>query len=234
MTDEESKKLAVPKATFGDTAHSVAKATLGSLPVVGSAASELFSLVIAAPLERRKNAWMESVVEAISELKSRGKVDVSKLAENEKFIDAITTASTIALRNSNSEKLNALRNAVLNAALLPSIDDTKLQMFLSLVDTLTPRHLQLLSLVADPPAWFNRHNKKVPEFHITSSVNNLVLIAYPEYSSQREMLAQIAKDLTDRGLASLEGFHTMMSPNGAMESRATRLGREFISFISRP
>ena len=48
------KKIEVPKQSKGDVAHSLTKAGLSVIPVVGGPAVELFQLLIQPPLEKRR------------------------------------------------------------------------------------------------------------------------------------------------------------------------------------
>ena len=43
----------IPEATLEDRLHTLAKAGIASIPVVGAAASELFTVILAPPLETR-------------------------------------------------------------------------------------------------------------------------------------------------------------------------------------
>ena len=47
----------VPEATLGDRLHTLAKAGIASIPVIGAAASELFTVTLAPPLEKRRVEW---------------------------------------------------------------------------------------------------------------------------------------------------------------------------------
>ena len=60
----------------------------------------------------------------------------------------------MATRNHEQEKIDALRNAVLNSALPHPPDDSLQQTFLAWVDRFTVWHLHSLSLFDDPKAWF--------------------------------------------------------------------------------
>jgi hypothetical protein len=55
----EKEKYEVPDTAKGDVAVGVVKAAISAAPVIAGAAAELFSLVIAPPLEKRKMQWME-------------------------------------------------------------------------------------------------------------------------------------------------------------------------------
>ena len=63
------------------------------------------------------------------------------------FTTVLMTASQIALRNHKEVKLDALRAAVLNAALDSKMEDELQLMFLNLVDSFTVYHLKILMLM---------------------------------------------------------------------------------------
>jgi hypothetical protein len=125
----------INKTTKGDILYVAAKAGLGSIPVLGSAASELFGLVVTPPLDKRRQEWMNEVAEKLKSLEESSKVDFLSLSHNELFLDTIVQATTIAIKTSEKEKIIALKNAVTNAALNEAPDKTKSQIFLNLVDS---------------------------------------------------------------------------------------------------
>lgn len=227
-------QLTPPKSTAGDKAHALAKAGIGSLPLVGAAATELFEMLIAPPLERRRQEWMEAVAEGLRSLEQEHRIDFEQLKDNENFIDMVMQASQVAMRNSHQEKREALRNAVLNSALPYPVDETRQKMFLNLVDMFTFWHIRILKLLSNPMQWFQEQNREPPEYHITGSLSQMLTTAYPELAQQRELYDQIAKELYDRGLVNTNGLHTMMTRSGVYAERSTELGRKFIAFISEP
>jgi hypothetical protein len=82
----ENDGLEPPTSSAGDKAHALAKAGIGSIPLVGAAATELFQMVIAPPLERRRQAWMEAVVEGLRRLEGDKRLDIDQLKYNDTFI----------------------------------------------------------------------------------------------------------------------------------------------------
>jgi hypothetical protein len=44
----------------------------------------------------------------------------------------------------------------------------------------------------------------------------------------------MAKDLHNRRLIGTDNFHAMLSASGALERRATGLGKQFLAFITNP
>jgi hypothetical protein len=228
----KSKSNEPPKPTIGDHVHTVARAGFGSLPVVGSAAAELFNAVVIPPLEKRRDQWRESVGERLKQLESDDRISIDDLESNDNFINAVMRASQAALKTHQIEKLNALRNAVVNTALPNPPDETMQQIFIQLIDELSVWHLRFLDLFRDPSAWFERNNKKRPEFSISSSLTRLLEAAYPDLAADKELTDLIAADLGSRKLFSAGGMNTMMSPQGAWSKRTTEMGDQFLKFIS--
>jgi hypothetical protein len=135
--------------------RSLAKAGLSAIPVVGGPAAEIFSTVIAPPLTRRRDEWVESIARSLKDLE--GKVagfKIENLRDNKIFITTVMHATQAAIMNHQVEKLNALRNAVLNSALGINIDENTQHMSLEYIDGLTALHLKVLSFLDEPRAGF--------------------------------------------------------------------------------
>jgi len=230
----KSKFSETPKSSAGDHVHTITRAGLGSLPVVGSAAAELFNAVIVPPLEKRRDEWCESIGERLKQLESDDRISIDDLESNDNFINAVLQASQAALKTHQLEKLNALRNAVLNTALPNPPDETLQQIFIQLVDELSVWHLRFLDLFRDPNGWFERNNKKPPEFSISSSLSRLLAGAYPELAADKALTDLIATDLGSRKLFSGGGMNAMMSAQGAWAKRTTEMGDQFLQFIADP
>jgi hypothetical protein len=142
----EKEKYTPPEKSAGDVIHAVARAGLGMIPVAGAPATELLTLIITPPLERRRGEWMAEVGEALRKLEEQMGVVLESLQTKDQFVDVAVAASQIALRTSNKEKREALKNAILNSALPNPPEESLQKMFLSFIDTLTVWHLKLLDL----------------------------------------------------------------------------------------
>ena len=177
---------------------------------------------------------MGEVAEGLRRLEEQEHLTIEDLAANEAFVDTMLQASHAAMRNSQQEKKEALRNAVLNSALPNPPDESRQQMFVQLVDTMTVWHLRILRLLADPIQWYQESNRRPPQYAISSSLSGLLTDTFPELKDQRDLYDQIGSDLYARGLIGSDGFHTMMSATGAYEKRATELGQQFLDFITAP
>jgi hypothetical protein len=122
-------------------------------------AAVAFVYAVGRGYNRRLQAWLTQLAEAVEDLTNQAEgLDIETLGKNEDFLDAVATATRAAERTHQDSKIEALRNAVLNAA-LPTAPDTDTQMmFLRWVDEFTGSHLRLLTVLNDPPRWFADHN----------------------------------------------------------------------------
>lgn len=227
---DKSEKL---KPSAGDAAHTAAKAVLSLIPWAGGSAAEIFGAIVTPPLQKRRDKLIEDVVTGLEELRAkRPELDWDELLKSDKFITATLHATQAALKNHQEEKLEALRNSILNAAIGTSLDEDVQLVFLRYIDELTPWHLRLLDYFQDPAAWLKEHGIKVPEM-LFGGLTVGVHAAFPELKKQGELYKQLVSDLQARGL--LEGFSDgTMSPQGIFASRISDFGRRFMSFIRSP
>lgn len=129
-----------PKRTPGDVAHALVKGGLSGIPIAGGLAAEFFELVLAPPLSKRRDEWMESVAKRLQDVEA----NVDSMRNDPAFVTTALQATQIALRTHQEEKLEALRSAVVNSAIGTAPQDDLRAVFLNLVDAFTPTHLQIL------------------------------------------------------------------------------------------
>lgn len=152
-----------------DVTREVVRAAVSMIPVAGGPIQVLLENIFAAPLERRKQEWLEQMAEAIEDLQQRvADITPESLADNEVFITVALSAFPMAIRNHHKEKLDALRNAVLNSALPNTIDENEQLIFLRLVDHLTPWHLNFLFLLRNPGDWMAQNGIRDPAWSMAS------------------------------------------------------------------
>ena len=222
------KKIEVPKQSKGDVAHALTKAGLSVIPVVGGPAVELFQLLIQPPLEKRRTEWMADVGEKLRELEVKG-LKLEDLQKNEEFVSAVMYASHVALRTHKAEKLNALRNAILNVAKGQAPEETVQHLFLNFIDSFTELHLRILKVFQAPSLLPNSS---------TGSPRAVLEHNIPDLRGRKleELCGQLWKDLASRGLVvdvDDDRLATTMSVHGA-KKRTTGLGDAFLKFIAEP
>lgn len=230
MSESQERQLDPPESSTGDTAYLVAQGVLSVIP----GAAELFQYFVTPPIERRRQEWMRQVGQVLQDLQEHREVDLKDLQSDDAFIDTLLQASQVAVRNSQEEKRQALRNAILNAALPNPPEHALQQMFLVFIDILTVWHLQLLKLFQNPVRWAEVNEHQFPNLHSGGGLNNILESAFPELRNRRSFYDQLWNDLHQRGLVRAGGLHTTITSSGLMAEQTTELGNQFLNFIEEP
>lgn len=223
------------KKNASDVARELGRAVASIVPAAGGPLQVLFENVFSSPIERRKEAWLQQLAEVVQEVEERvAELTPEKLAQNEAFVTVAMQASQIAVRNHQQAKLEALRNAVLNAALPNSPKEDEQIVFLRLIDQLAPWHLTVLSVLDDPVQWMERHGVANPSWGM-GAPSAVLEHCMPDLRGQRETYDQIVRDLQSDGLLGQGQFlHVTMTGGGMVTSRTTDRGKKFINFITSP
>ena len=217
-----------------DITYSIVKAGLGSVPVAGSFASELFTQIVMPPVEKRRIEWMHVIGERLAKLESQGDIDLSELQDNPEFIDTVIQTTQYALRTSESEKIDYFRNALLNTALGESPDQSESQIFLNIIDSYTIWHIRILKLFDNPSHWFEINNLEAPTKIMGGGLKIVLEIAFPELKGRSDFYNLVWEDLSRAGLHSTSSLGGMMTSGGLMQNRTTDIGRRFLQFIETP
>jgi hypothetical protein len=231
----ESEKYEPPKRGAGDIGYAIARAGLSVF--AGAPAAELLQLLFSPPLERRRDAWMKEVGQALQELEKNRGVKLEGLQANEAFVTVVLQATQTALRNHQREKIEALRNAVINSAVGINIEEDLQLQFIRYVEELTPSHFTLLNFLADN------------EEHLLSVKTYEEL--YQQFVSQnlqgasREEFKLLCADLSGRVLLRIspdvedfEGiFESTVIVNDVPRSKGpmlmvTGIGRQLLAFVA--
>ena len=215
------KDLEVPRKEPVDYVHTAVKTIIASIQNWWAApAAEIFPLVFASPIEKRRDEFLEDVVWVIRETAARvDDLQPEKLARDEAFISATMQAVRIAISTHQREKLEYLRNALLNTALNDSPDEDKQSLFWNLIETLSATHLLLLRYFTDRGAF--------------SHERRLALM------QRRALTDPMVIELASRGL--LNDPRPYVARNRESENSLimyewslTPLGKEFLSFVATP
>jgi hypothetical protein len=220
----------MPQQKAKDVVYALTKGAVGAIPIVGAPASELLSVLIASPLERRREQWMNDVGERLRILEADGKVDFQKLQQNELFVDTVVQATYHAVKTSETEKITCFKNVIEKTALGESPEKTISQVYLNLLDRYTVWHIKILMLFDDPAEWFKFHGITRPNL-MMGGLSHVLLAAFPELGSRRFLYDLIWAELERDGMHNSGSLHTMTSGNGMFENRTTDFGKGFLNFI---
>ncbi|MCK6683882.1 MAG: hypothetical protein L6R30_15890 [Thermoanaerobaculia bacterium] len=222
----------VPRREKTDLVLGVLKAGLAAVPLVGGSVVELLNLALRPPLEARRDAFLNDLADRIGQLEASGQIRPEALVGNEQFTDVLIQASLAALRTRNELKRKALRNAVLNS-LLPSAPEEDLQeLFIGFVDSFSPWHLAIVSLLSRDPAV--RPGGLYASQRVDTPVRQLVEEAFQDLSGRSDVYQHFLFDLQARGLlASTPRAGTLLDAPWSIV-QVTDLGKRFLAFITVP
>lgn len=240
-----------------DWAHLATKTGLSALPIIGGPAAELFSALFAPPLTRRRDEWLRFLAQALKDLEAKvASLSMERLAADEQFVTVVLQGTYIALRNHEPEKLNALRNAVLNAAINRPPDFDLRMMCINLVDLLTPWHMRILSFSKAPEVYLPEDAKASFAATYTRADNfregdtwrtiertwveydlrdkrifAFLAKAFPLLRERRAFCERIVNDLEAHGLLDIIGLSPAKSYR---RFTTTAFGDVFLDFIAAP
>jgi hypothetical protein len=160
--------MGIPKQTAADLVHAITKGGLSAIPYAGGVAAELFGFVLASPLEKRKAKWMESVAELLAGVEAK----LESMRDDPAFVTTLLQASSVAVRTHQEDKLEALRNAVVNFAIGTAPQDDLRSVFLNLIDSFTPTHLRILKFFQNPSSV---DSATVPRYRDARAMTDLVI-----------------------------------------------------------
>jgi hypothetical protein len=234
MVQQTDEKYKVPTEGKSDVAHAIVKSALSAVPYAGGPAAELFALVIAPPLQKRQAEWMNEVAEGLKEAEKRIEgFSIESLKDNERFVSTVLNASQSAIRNHQKEKREALRNAVLNAALGSVPDEDTEAIFLSLISRYTPWHLRILRLLQNPMRLAKEKGMQPDNYHIGSR-SQLLEQYFPELRGERQFYDIVVSDLSSDGMLGIDDVHGNITAHGMFQKVTTDWGDVFLTFIASP
>lgn len=225
-----------PERDIKNATHTIVKAGLGSIPIVGAAAAEIFYIVIEPPLSKRRVEWIESIAKRLKELEEKVEgFKIEELSRNEMFITTVMHASQVAIRNHQEEKLEALCNAISNSALPDPPEESIQLMFLNWIDEITPWHLRILKFFDSPERWIKEFNIKIPDWPVKSPLDVFFHI-FPEMKKQEPFFNLLFQDLADlKELLTEDKLRSAMKKMAYLRiSHTTNFGKQFIRFITSP
>ncbi len=195
----------------------------------------ILSALLKTPLEKRRDKWMAAVESALIEIENKVEgFSIDALSENELFVSSVLQATVAAQRTHQEEKLAALRNAVMNIALGKDLDETRTEILLNLIDSLSVWHIRILDLFANPDNWATRNNRPFPDNWHSGGREQLLEFAYPELANKRTFYDPIVSDLHTKGLLSTDSLHTMMTRSGMTQPAITEWGGHLVLMIREP
>lgn len=230
--------------TTGDVWHALTKATVGAVPVLGPAVSELFQLAITTPAQLRQAQWQASVTEVLKQLIINvDGLSVESLSKNEDFLTAVIATTQIAMKTSRIEKINMLQAVIYRSGSGIELNDFVRNTFLQIVDRYVPDHVVVLRALTKDSAMkqaFEKLKISQPDKVSTSSnepgagehckIEDLVtcLVDDLDGSFAVELFSDLHRDDLCQGS---EGFALSYYKNH-LPYIVTDRGKEFLKFVT--
>mgnify|MGYP003619696663 FL=1 len=106
-----------------DTLTDSFKVIASAVPFFGAPVIELMNMLVIPKLQQRRDSWLQELGERVKKLEEEGKINYEKLQKDDVFIDIAMKVTEVAIKTHQKEKLDALRNELINTSLnYPSID----------------------------------------------------------------------------------------------------------------
>ncbi|WP_454844497.1 hypothetical protein [Priestia megaterium] len=209
--------------------YALLKGGLGSIPLAGGVASEVFGVIFSDPATKRRDSAMSDVIEKIALLEDEA-FKVEELIENEEFVSVVIKAYNIAMQTHEEDKRKALMNAVYNTP-RSSINESEKMMFLNYVSEFTEWHLKILYFCNNPERFYKEHGNR-PNYEKSPHISTLITDAYPELKHRSPFYTQITRDLYNRGLFKYQNIENYFDRTvDAYKPMTTVYGNEFVLYV---
>jgi hypothetical protein len=208
----------------------IAAALGGAFPVVGDVAGVLYLHVMESRYSRRLAAWRHEITEVVNDLARR----YNNLAEDELFLDAFIAASRIALSTHQREKIDALRNALVNSVGPDAPGADEQARFFQMVDEFTAGHLLLLGRFDQNPGTDSQVNER-QRVNASGSWGHALDAVVPEFAGRGDIRDLLIADLVRHHLIDgppQDRQHVLSLNDEYFFGHTTELGKRFLRFIT--
>jgi len=210
-SDEKTKKVGqldkiknavTGLAGAGATAAGIA--TGNPLLVIGGATA-VFSSILNPTINEWRNQWFEDLRTDFQRLEKKVHgFNFEEKLKDPKIAGVVIEATLSAIKTHKDEKKKILRNAVLNITIGTNIEEDIQIILLKLIDDLSPSHVKILQILADPEKIIRQIVQgKIKNFNIPDDFNNFYL-KIPPY-----IFSYLINDLKNMNLLSSRGPHSI-------------------------
>jgi hypothetical protein len=228
--DQKRDRIELPDTANADMVDTALQVGLNLIPVVGGTFGAAAAMLTKQVVKQRTKKFFQSVVDKLEELGIR----VDQLEQlQETFASRLQQGILAAQHTHQQDKLEALRNGVVNCLLPTAPEETLQQIFISLVDELTDLHLRLVVFLVQP----TRFGMDPEDMHYLHGVNPRnpsatrdILERNVAPGVRRDLVNLCFEDLVRRGLAEYstgtERFGEAVIPH------ISTIGLDFYRFIT--
>ena len=221
------------KENIKDAVIATVKGAVSNIPIAGSIISEYIGLAQKKIGDKRISEWMELVENKLEVLNC----DINKLSDNELFFSVLHITTEKVLKELQKEKREYFANALYNTVRQTDISEEKKLIFISLLEKYTLSSIKLLKLYSEDN---NRPDDNIIHGGMMTTYINpgqekakkYILEYIPEFEGEIELVQNLASQLFNDGLIEEIKFDWPEYPEQSRRKRSTKLGDEFLAFIS--
>lgn len=213
------------KEIIKESAEISAKTALSLIPFGGGTlVTCVWDSIKANTAQKRMNEWKNLIEDRLHTIETT----LEDIGNNELFASAMMKATDSALRTAEQTKREYLANVVRNSVLVP-VEESRLMMFLDMIDRNTAWHLAVLQFFRDP----TQGGKRNANHYYMGAPSTVLQEALPEICKNMDMVRKIVRDLQQDGLLHQGDFlNTTMTAQGMVTPRTTEFGNEFLDYIT--
>lgn len=230
----DQKEIQPPRDSPSDSIRDLIEAIIGLLPrssLLNYAANKL----IPSARALRVQSFYHETAAMLNQLDRSQRNRVEELRGNEAFQSLLLQSYLTVVQTHQEEKLEAVRNVLLNSAAGTNLAFDIQSMFLNMLHQYTPTHLKLLSIMDNPRKYFEDLGIDVATITQTEKFGrtHLMIVALlPDYGEEGDIYLKMCSDLhaselIPRNQIDMERFE-------ALEGQLTNLGKRFMRFVLTP
>jgi len=222
-------KLVVPDTSLGDGVAAGVQALVGLVPGVGATMSVIVDYQRRRFASEKQTAFNNAVAEDLERLH----IKADELTAQ--FYATLSHVDWLVSMTNEPEKVDAFRNIMLNTV-LPNAPEAELrELFLTIVASLTGRHIRLLDAFINSPK-YNIAVVNSADFHVIGGTYKAISEHVPGFE-RRDILERCINDLINQRLVYYQGGDQVREASLLelmSDPHPTGLGYDFVVFISRP
>ena len=199
-----------------------AKTALSAIPIGGTLASSTWDALKEHALNKRLDDWQDKIESRLSNIEAT----LEEIGSNELFATTMIQATEQAIKVSSEKKRDYLANAVLNSISI-NVEESIILIYMDMLSRYSELHIKILKYFNNPRAYSIEENN-----YYMGSAKDPLFDVFPELRDREALVDRVVKDLFNDGVMNSDNLNVMMTSQGMFASRTTRLGREFLMFIS--
>ena len=229
----------IPQKNKYDLLHTGVKTIINLLPGIGGSINEVFNAFITPPIEKRREKWMQNVVNLLNKLEENQKDTIKRLTNDDEFISLLILASKYALQTHLESKHKMLIQSLSNSLVRKIAFDVK-ETFIHLINDLSIVHIQILHFIVN-----NKQNiqeiTEAKELYTLfkekiTEIENVDLFAFQYFLKDLEtkglLIISSSFDLTDNQVREPKRLTSGFVNEKLGYIEISNLGMSFLSFIN--